>query len=166
MERYSRLMLAFLHQATRTHDRAVFTFGTQLTNLGEAFKQRDTDEMLATANAAIADFGGGTQLGGALQTIREKHRQLIVGNRTLVLLVTDGLDTGSPERLTRELDWLTRQARATVWLNPLLRYDNYQPLAGGAQVLSRYVDNMMAIHNLEHLSMLASALAKLMRQIR
>jgi len=166
MERYARLMLAFLHQATQHHDRAIFAFGTELTDLSNAFALRDTDQMLHQANAQIADFGGGTQLGGALQAMREQHRNLMVGNRTLVLLITDGLDTGSHDRLAHELDWLTRQARATVWLNPLLRYDNYQPLAGGAEVLDRYVDKMLAIHNLEHLSMLAAAMAELMKKIR
>lgn len=166
MERYARLMLAFLHQALYHRQRQVFAFGTQLTDLNPAFAQRDTDVMLAMANDAIADFGGGTQLGAALKKIRQDHRHDIIGNRTLVLLITDGLDTGDHADLARELDWLTQQARATVWLNPLLRYDGYQPLAGGAQVLDRYVDKMLAIHNLEHLSTLASALAKLMKQIR
>ncbi len=165
MERYARLMLAFLHQATFHKQRQIFAFGTSLTDLNPAFAERDTDVMLAMANQAISDFGGGTKLGAALKTIRQFHRNQIVGNRTLVLLITDGLDTGDQDILASELDWLTRQARATVWLNPLLRYDGYQPLAGGAQVLDRYVDQMLAIHNLEHLSTLASSLAKLMRQI-
>ena len=166
MERYARLMLSFLHHATKHHNPGIFTFGTELTDLSDAFNESDTDEMLVKANAAIADFGGGTQLGHALESIRQAHRNLIIGNRTLVLLITDGLDTGNHDTLAHELRWLTRQARATVWLNPLLRYDSYQPLAGGAQVLDRHVDKMLAIHNLEHLSMLATALAKLMRQIR
>lgn len=166
MERYARLMLAFLHRATDRGHRSVFSFGTKLTNLNRAFAERDTDRMLSMANEAISDFGGGTQLGTALREIREEHRNDVVGNRTLVLLVTDGLDTGDHAKLARELDWLTHQARATVWLNPLLRYDGYQPLAGGAQVLDRYVDKMLAIHNLEHLSALADSLARLMRQIR
>jgi len=166
MERYARLMLAFLHQATLHQQRHIFAFGTELTDLNSAFAERDTDLMLQMANSSIADFGGGTQLGTALQQIREKHRNLIVGNRTLVLLVTDGLDTGDHDKLAFELDWLTRQSRATIWLNPLLRYDGYQPLAGGAQVLDQHVDEMLAIHNLVHLSTLASLLAKLMKKIR
>lgn len=166
MERYARLMLAFLHRATQHQQRHVFAFGTELTDLTEAFAQRDTDQMLALANAGIADFGGGTKLGEALKTIHQKHHQVIVGNRTLVLLITDGLDTGDPQELDKEIDWLTRQAKASLWLNPLLRYDGYQPLAGGAQVLHRHVDQMLAIHNLEHLSKLASSLAALMKNVR
>jgi uncharacterized protein with von Willebrand factor type A (vWA) domain len=166
MERYARLMLAFLHRATKHQRRHVFAFGTQLTDLSDAFAHRDTDQMLAQANAAIADFGGGTKLGTALELIRQEHRDAIIGNHTLVLLITDGLDTGDPQELDSAVGWLTRQAKASVWLNPLLRYDDYEPLARGAQVLQRHVDQMLAIHNLEHLSMLASSLAALIKRVR
>lgn len=166
MERYARLMLAYLHQSTSGQRREVFAFGTHLTDLNAAFKHRDTDLMLTHANQAIADFGGGTKLGDALRTLRQQHRHSLVGNRTVVLIISDGLDTGEPEDLAKELDWLCRQARATVWLNPLLRYDGYQPLAGGARVLSERVDSMLAIHNLEHLSGLANALSELLKTIR
>lgn len=165
MERYARLMLAFLHRATYRKERHVFAFGTQLTSLDHAFDEPDSDEMLRRANLAVADFGGGTRLGQALQSLRENHRHTVVGNRTLVLLITDGLDTGDPDTLQKELRWLTQQAKTSVWLNPLLRYDGYEPLAAGAKVLHRFVDQMLAIHNLEHLKMLAKALASLMKRV-
>ena len=166
MQRYARLLLAFLHQATRKTKRSVFAFGTQLTDLSPSFALDDTDAMLASMNQNVPDFGGGTRISTAIQTLREKHRNAITGNRTVVLLISDGLDTGNKTDLDREVSWLCRQARATVWLNPLLRYEGYQPLAGGASVLSRHVDQMLAIHNLAHLQSLASALARLMQKVR
>jgi uncharacterized protein with von Willebrand factor type A (vWA) domain len=166
MQRYARLMLAFLHQATRGTRRSVYAFGTELTDLNSAFKASDTDQMLALTNALITDYGGGTRMGQALQTLREHHWTQIIGHRTVVLLITDGLDTGEPTVLSKQLEWLARQARATVWLNPLLRYDGYQPLAAGAQVLHQHVDQMLAIHNLTHLADLARALRTLLNQVR
>lgn len=166
MQRYARLMLAFLHQATRHTERAVFAFGTELTDLSSAFKERDTDRMLELTNTMISDYGGGTRMGQALATLRREHSRQVIGHRTVVLLITDGLDTGDSEVLSDHLGWLTRQARSTVWLNPLLRYDGYQPLAEGAKVLHRLVHKMLAIHNLSHLSGLAQALNTLLRQVR
>lgn len=166
MQRYARLMLAFLHQATRHTPRSVFAFGTELTDLNSAFKCRDTDEMLLKTNALITDYGGGTRMGEAIQTLRAQQARHLIARRTVVLLITDGLDTGEPATLTHHLQWLKRQSRATVWLNPLLRYDGYQPLAAGAQVLHRHVDQMLAIHNLTHLAELARALRKLLHQVR
>lgn len=164
MERYARLMLAFLHQSTRGLARSVYAFGNQLTELNSAFRHADADVMLATANELIQDFAGGTQIGHSLEQLRlTQHRQLI-GRRTVVLLITDGLDTGEPSALAQELAWLKRNCRSLLWLNPLLRFEHYAPSAGGASVLKKYADGMLAIHDLAHLEDLAHSLAELVKQ--
>jgi hypothetical protein len=168
MERYARLLLAFLHAATRDvygrkGRRDVFAFGTHLTDLTPAFRLADTDEMLASASAAIDDFAGGTRLGESLGTLRTQHAKRLVGGRTLVLLITDGLDTGEPELLTRELDWLRLHSRRLLWLNPLLRFSGYAPAARGAAVLHRQAHGMLAVHNLSKLQDLAASLAAVMK---
>ncbi|MEO7129034.1 MAG: VWA domain-containing protein, partial [Rhodoferax sp.] len=146
MERYARLLLAFLHAATRRHPRRdVFAFGTQLTDLTPAFRIADTDEMLAVASAEIEDFAGGTRLGASLASLREHHARRLVGRRTLVLIITDGLDTGEPQDLAPELAWLRRASRRLLWLNPLLRFDGYAPSARGASVLHSYAHGMLAV---------------------
>ncbi|MDB5946644.1 MAG: hypothetical protein JWQ33_1670 [Ramlibacter sp.] len=163
MERYARLLLAFLHAATRTQRRRdVFAFGTHLTDLTPAFRLADTDAMLAAAGAAIDDFAGGTRLGESLATLRQRYARRLVGRRTLVLLVTDGLDTGEPEALARELEWLGRHSGKLLWLNPLLRFDGYAPAARGAAVLHRYAHGMLAVHNLGKLKDLAAGMAAVM----
>ncbi len=168
MERYARLLLAFLHAALRAarerRGRAdVFAFGTHLTDLTTAFAKADGDEMLDIASALIDDYAGGTRLGESLATLHQAHARRLVGRRSVVLLVTDGLDTGDPQELERELLWLRRACRRVVWLNPLLRFDGYQPLAQGAAVLHRHCDAMLAVHNIEKLEDLARALARLIR---
>jgi uncharacterized protein with von Willebrand factor type A (vWA) domain len=164
MERYARLLLAFLHNATQGRPRAAFAFGTDLTDLRPAFRSRDTDHMLDMANAAISDFAGGTRLGASLATLRERHARTLVGRRTVVLLISDGLDTGEPDALNSEVLWLKRHCRQLLWLNPLLRYDGYAPLASGAQVLHKHADGMLAVHNLSRLEDLAQAMARLMQR--
>jgi uncharacterized protein len=164
MERYARLLLAFLHNATHGRPRAAFAFGTDLTDLRPAFRHRDTDHMLSAANAAIADFAGGTRLGASLATLRTRHARQLIGRRTVVLLISDGLDTGAPEDLDEELRWLKRHCRQLLWLNPLLRFDGYAPLASGAQVLHKHADGMLAVHNLSRLEDLAQAMARLMQR--
>ena len=165
MERYARLLLAFLHAATRGHARRdVFAFGTHLTDLTPAFKLADTDEMLAAASGMIEDFAGGTRLGESLTTLRLEHARRLGGRRTVVLVITDGLDTGEPEDLSRELAWLRRASKRIVWLNPLLRFDGYSPLARGAAVLHKQAHGMLAVHNLERLEDLAASLAAVMKR--
>ena len=164
MERYARLLLAFLHAATRRAGRRdVFAFGTHLTDLTPAFRLADTDAMLLAAGAAIDDFAGGTRLGESLSQLRLRHARRLTGRRSLVLLISDGLDTGEPQLLEDELLWLKRHARRVLWLNPLLRFAGYAPLARGAAMLHRHADAMLAVHNLGALEQLARSLAALMK---
>jgi uncharacterized protein with von Willebrand factor type A (vWA) domain len=170
MERYARLLLAFLHAATAPRHagpglrRDVFAFGTGLTDLTPAFRLADTDAMLQAAGHAISDFAGGTRMGESLAALRQQHARRLVGRRTLVLLISDGLDTGAPELLARELAWLRRHTRRLLWLNPLLRYEGYEPTARGAAALHRHAHGMLAVHNLSRLQDLAGSLAALLRQ--
>lgn len=170
MERYARLLLAFLHAATAPRHtgvavrRDVFAFGTGLTDLTPAFRLADTDAMLLAASHAIADFAGGTRMGDSLAQLRVHHARRLVGRRTLVLLISDGLDTGAPEVLAQELGWLRRHCGRLLWLNPLLRFEGYAPTARGAAALHRQAHGMVAVHNLSRLHDLAASLARVMRQ--
>jgi uncharacterized protein with von Willebrand factor type A (vWA) domain len=173
MERYARTLLAFLHASTRRVQvggqalpvrREVFAFGTELTHLGPAFRLADTDAMLLAAGDLIHDFAGGTRLGDCLGSLRRQYARCLVGRRTIVLIVSDGLDTGEPEDLARELSWLKRRSRRVLWLNPLLRFDGYEPSARGAAVLHRMADAMLAVHNVSRLQELAGAIAVLMKR--
>lgn len=167
MERYARLLLAFLHAATAPGSgagrRDVFAFGTQLTDLTPAFAHADPDAMLELASRAIPDFAGGTRLAASLAQLRTQHARRLVGRRTLVLLVSDGLDTGEPAALAQELAWLRRHCERLLWLNPLLRFAGYAPSARGAAELHRCADAMLAVHNLQSLQQLAASLAQVLR---
>ena len=78
--------------------------------------------------------------------------------------MSDGLDTGDSEQLEASLKWLKGKSRKICWLNPLLRFEGYEPLAKGASVLDRYSDAKMAIHNLTHLEDLAKAIKDLVQR--
>lgn len=173
MERYTRLLLAFLHAATRwSHrngrrtlvPRNVYAFGTRLTDLTDLFQLADTDTMLLRAGVRITDYAGGTRLGDALQVLHKEHGRCLIGGRTLVMIISDGLDTGEPDVLQRELQWLKHHSRRLLWLNPLLRFDGYAPTARGAAVLHAAADAMLAVHNIQHLQELADAISCLINQ--
>ena len=164
MERYARLLLAFLHAATReARRRDVFAIGTELTDLTSAFRLADADRMLAEAAHRIPDFAGGTRLGSAVQTLLRLHARRLVGRRTVTLLITDGLDTGEPADLSAALAGLKRHTGRLLWLNPMLRFEGYQPLARGARVMNRQVDAMLPVHNLDSLQSLAHSLQRLLQ---
>jgi uncharacterized protein with von Willebrand factor type A (vWA) domain len=163
MERYARMWLAFLHTAIPLGARRdVFAFGTHITDLKRCFERGDVDQMLTLANAAIDDFAGGTLIGGSLAELRRRYSHRFVGGRTVVVIITDGLETGKPEVLHHELRWLKRRARSVLWLNPMMRFEGYAPAARGASALHRYADAMLAAHNLHTLEQAATHLARLL----
>ncbi|MEO1093043.1 MAG: VWA domain-containing protein [Pseudomonadota bacterium] len=156
MSRYARLLLHFLHLLTNDRDRVhTFLFGTHLTNVTRQLRHRDIDVALDKIGVACTDWSGGTRIGHCLELFNRKWGRRVLTQGAVVLLITDGLDRDAGSGLEREMDRLQRSCRRLVWLNPLLRFDGYAPLASGAKAMIRHVDGFHSVHNLESLDQLA-----------
>ncbi|MFP4125624.1 MAG: vWA domain-containing protein [Alphaproteobacteria bacterium] len=156
MSRYSRLLLHFLHALTNDRDRVhTFLFGTALTNVTRQLKSRDIDVALDKIGAACTDWSGGTRIGTCLERFNRVWSRRVLAQGAVVLLITDGLDRDAGKGLEKQMDRLQRSCRELIWLNPLLRYDAYAPVASGAKAMIRHVDALHSIHNLESLDQLA-----------
>ncbi len=159
MDRYARLFLHYVHGLTRRHLRVqTFTFGTRLTNITRSLKHRDPDVALARADAQVQDWKGGTRIGACLAEFDHRWARRVLGANAAVLLVTDGLDHDDAGRLAEAAAQLHRRAHELVWLNPLLRYDGFEPRAAGVRALLPHVDRMLPVHNLQSLDDLGRAL--------
>lgn len=164
MQLYSRMLLSFLHSATRGFSRrSVFVFGGDLTDLSSAFLKPDTDQMLRLCNELIKDYAGATRIGYSMASLRRNYGHRLVGRRSVVMLVSDGLEGGDVEQLEHEVKHLAKNSRQLLWLNPLLRFERYQPLARGARILAKHADRCVEVHNLERLELLSSSLVELLR---
>jgi uncharacterized protein with von Willebrand factor type A (vWA) domain len=106
------------------------------------------------------DRGGGTRLGDCLREFNRTWSRRVLGQGAIVLLVTDGLDRGEADRLSTEADRLHRSCRKLLWLNPLLRWEGFEPRAEGIRALLPHVDEHRPVHNLDSLEALARALGK------
>ncbi len=159
MERYARLFLHYVHGLTRRHLRVhTLTFGTRLTNISRSLRHRDPDVALAQADAQVDDWKGGTRIASCLDDFNHRWaRRLLTGNAAL-LLVTDGLDRDAQGELGRSAAQLRRLAHQIVWLNPLLRFDGFEPRAAGVRALLPHVDRFLPVHNLASLADLGRAL--------
>jgi uncharacterized protein with von Willebrand factor type A (vWA) domain len=157
---YSRMFLHFLHALTNDRDRVtVFLFGTRLTNVTRELQRRDIDEAMAKVSGAVKDWSGGTRIGTSLREFNFKWARRVLTQGAHVLLMTDGLDREEGGTLAQEMARLRRQTRRLIWLNPLLRYDRFKPLAGGIRTMMPYVDEFRPVHSLDSLHDLAAALA-------
>ncbi|WP_375690346.1 VWA domain-containing protein [Pseudooceanicola sp. LIPI14-2-Ac024] len=166
MSRYSRMLLQFVHAVanrqgagwSRVH---AFTFGTRLTNITRHMRQRDVDEALAAAGAEALDWEGGTRIGDCLHAFNRDWSRRVLGQGAVVILVTDGLDRGAPDRLAAAADRLRLSARRVIWLNPLLRFDGFAPRARGIAALLPQVDAVCAAHSVTALQDLGGVLSSM-----
>jgi uncharacterized protein with von Willebrand factor type A (vWA) domain len=162
MERYSRMLLHFMHAVTNDRDRVhCFVFGTRITNVTRQLRQRDVDLALAKVGDAVEDWSGGTRIGRCLHEFNRVWSRRVLAQGAVVLLITDGLDRDAGEGLEREMERLHKSCRRLIWLNPLLRWEGYAPLAAGSRAIIRHVDDFRPVHNLESLGQLTAALARI-----
>ncbi len=160
MSRYSRMLLHFLHAVTNDRDRVhTFLFGTRLTNITRHLRQRDVDLAMERVADAAEDWSGGTRIGACLREFNAWWSRRVLGQGAVVLLITDGLDREGGEGLQTEMERLHKSCRRLVWLNPLLRYEEFEPKSMGMRAIMPHVDDFRPVHNLESLSALADALA-------
>lgn len=159
MQRYSRIFLHWAHALTRQQPQVeTLTMGTRLSRITRLLRQRDVDEALAAAGRQVADWAGGTRLAGCLHEFNRRWaRRLLAGNAT-VLLLTDGLDRDDAGVLGREAARLHGFAHRVVWLNPLLRFEGFQPRAAGIRAMLPHVDAFLPAHNLRSLADLSRIL--------
>lgn len=152
MDRYARVLLHWAHALVRMRPRvAVFTFGTRLTDVTRALRRRDPDEALQAAAQAVSDWGGGTRIGPSLARFNRLWARRLLTGRASVLLATDGLDRADDGSLGAAAATLARFAHRLVWLNPLLRYDGFEPRAAGVRALLPHVDLHLPVHSLDRL---------------
>jgi uncharacterized protein with von Willebrand factor type A (vWA) domain len=160
MSQYTRLFLHFLHAVTDARKRVhTFLFGTRLTNVSRALKEKDPDEALAACSASVLDWSGGTRIATSLAVFNKQWSRRVLTQGAVVLLFTDGLERDPDERLGFEIDRLHRSCRRLIWLNPLLRFSGFEAKARGIRVMLPHVDELRPIHNLESMQQLCQALS-------
>jgi uncharacterized protein with von Willebrand factor type A (vWA) domain len=160
MSQYTRLFLHFLHSITDARKRVTtFLFGTRLTNVTRAIRQRDPDEALAACSLNVADWSGGTRIATSLYAFNKHWARRVLGQGAVVLLITDGLERDADDTLSFEMDRLHRSCRRLIWLNPLLRFDGFEARAKGVRIMLPHVDELRPIHNLDSMIGLVRALS-------
>ncbi|MGO4307695.1 vWA domain-containing protein [Cupriavidus sp. RAF12] len=165
MSQYSRAVLYFCHALMQSRERMhVFLFGTRLTNVTRALRERDPDDAVNLIAGQVRDWAGGTRIGAALATFNRQWARRTLAGRATVLLVSDGIDLEHIDLLDAEMARLRRFAHRIIWLNPLLRYAEFSPRARGMQAILPHVDALRPAHNLDSLFALESLLAEDVRQ--
>lgn len=159
MSSYSRMFLHFAHALCAGRQTVhSFVFGTRLTNITHWLADRDVDRALARVSAEVEDWDGGTRITDSLRRFNADWGRRVLAGRSVVVLLSDGLERDTVEALGEQMARLRRTTDELVWLNPMLRYDRFEPRAQGIRAMLPHVDRFLPAHNVASLADLARIL--------
>jgi uncharacterized protein with von Willebrand factor type A (vWA) domain len=160
MDAHTRFLLAFLLSLAKTTRRTeIFAFNTELTRLTPWLSAGKVERALERLAAGVPDWSGGTRIGECLAEFVHNHAGRMLNTKTVVVIVSDGLDRGETALLARAMRDIRSRARRVIWLNPLLGDPRYEPTARGMEAALPFVDVLAPAHNLESLERLLPMLA-------
>jgi uncharacterized protein with von Willebrand factor type A (vWA) domain len=160
MDKYSYFLLRFIY-ALRENFRQLeaFIFSTSLIRISKALQSNRLDVVLATVSEQADNWSSGTRIGECLNEFNDKYGKLLLNGSPVILILSDGLETGDPALLGREMIKLHKRARRIVWMNPLKGMKGYAPEARGMKAALPVIDDFSSAHNLESLLELENILA-------
>jgi uncharacterized protein with von Willebrand factor type A (vWA) domain len=162
MKPYARTFLAFARGLAGAEIRVeIFLFRTRLARITEALRDADPGRAVDRLMLLSQGFGGGTRIAESLGAFNARYAKAVLDSRSIVVVMSDGYDTDPPEHLVRELERLKRRAPRLVWLNPLLGWRDYAPVARGMRAGMPFIDLFAAAATLADLAALEPELARL-----
>jgi len=162
MSLYSAFFLRFMRAVLDAfHDADAFAFHTRLVHLGPALREPDIGRAIEKLTVLAAGWLGGTKIGESLRTFNHVYSRGVLNRRTVVMILSDGYDTGPPALLAEQLQTIKRRARRLIWLNPVMGWPGYEPTATGMAAALPHLDLLAPAHNLASLAALEPYLARL-----
>jgi uncharacterized protein with von Willebrand factor type A (vWA) domain len=162
MSMYTSMFLRFIHGVLDEFREAeAFLFHTRLAFVSDAMKEKDAGRALDRLSLLAQGTGGGTKIGESLKTFNRWHAARVIHSRTVVMIVSDGYETGDAALLGREMAALAKRCRRIVWLNPMMAWKGYAPVAAGIKAALPHVDLYAPANTLQSLTALEPYLAKL-----
>lgn len=152
MDLYSRFLIQFMY-AFQTSFRRIetFVFSTSLFRITNQLLERDFTTALDRLSEEVSGWSSGTRIGESLDTFCQHYARRLLNKQTIVLLLSDGWDTGDTDLLAHSMKTIQRKAAKVIWLNPLAGSPNYEPTVKGMQAALPYIDVFAAAHNVESL---------------
>ncbi len=152
MELYSRFFIHLIYAFQNACDRIeTFVFSTALHRVSELFEQYHLAKAYQIVSERVPQWSGGTTIGKCLQKFASEYGHLLLDKKTVVLILSDGWDTGEPETMRQAMKNIRRASKKIIWLNPLAGSPEFAPEAIGMKTALPYIDVLESAHNLESL---------------
>jgi uncharacterized protein with von Willebrand factor type A (vWA) domain len=151
MDLYSRLLLQFIYGLQNSFAKVeTFVFSTSLWRITGHLKNKTYQRALERLSRDVHGWSGGTRIGASIATFNLIWLRRI-DKRTIVIILSDGWDTGDPDQLASALAELKKKAGRLIWLNPLLGSSTYQPLTRGMHAALPFINVFAPAHDLASL---------------
>lgn len=162
MQHYSRFFLQFVKglvcQWTQTD---AYLFHTRLVRITDVMRDSNSLRAMTRLSLMADGFGGGTKLGDCLETFNRQYAKKTLNSRSIVMIFSDGYEVGTPEHLYEQLSKIKKRARRLIWLNPLLGWENYEPVTAAMKAVQPLIDHFAVANTLDSLAAIESDLKKL-----
>lgn len=162
MQHYSRFFLQFVKglvcQWTQTD---AYIFHTKLIRVTDAVRDRNSLRAMTRLSLMADGFGGGTRLGDCLDVFNRQYAKKTLNSRSVVIIFSDGYEVGTPDNLYLQLAKIKKRAKRLVWLNPLLGWQNYEPVTAAMQAVLPLIDHFAIANTLESLAAIEPDLARI-----
>ena len=159
MELYSKFMIEFMYNFQQVvHQLKTFVFSTQLVSLSRTLRDGNFENVLEKLSEQVPYWAGGTRIGASLDTFKTKYGGHMLNRDSIVIIVSDGWDTGDIEVLENAMRYIHKKSHRVIWLNPLAGNPEYKPATKAMQACLPYIDVFTAAHNLDSLKAVSKLL--------
>ena len=138
-----------------------YLFHTRLVRITEALRDDDPLRALNRITLLADGFGGGSRIGGALDDFARGQARRFVNGRTVVMILSDGYDSTTPEVIGGALARLKKRGCRVIWLNPLKGWSGYTPVAQAMAAALPHLDLFAAAATRADLAALDRELARI-----
>ena len=152
MDLYSQFLIQFLYGFQSVYRKIeTFVFSTSLHHISEHLRRKKLADTLEQLARDVPDWSGGTRIGASLGQFVEEYGKKFLHDRTVVIILSDGWDTGQPELLEESMQAIHQKVARVVWLNPLAGNPAFEPKVQGMEVAMPYIDLFAPAHNIDSL---------------
>ncbi len=152
MDKYSFFLLRFVYALQQYFERVEsFIFSTHLKHTTEYIYKNGLEKTLKLLSDNADNWSSGTKIGACLREFNEQYGKQMLSRSSLVIILSDGLDTGEKGIIEHEIQRIRLRTKRLIWLNPLKGIENYQPEARGMKEALPYIDTFRSAHSLDSL---------------
>jgi uncharacterized protein with von Willebrand factor type A (vWA) domain len=140
MDDYAEKLFTLMYcVANKFHKTSTFCFSTSLVKTDEYLKGYGFEKAKDNLSNKINIWKSGTRIGFALNSLLKNYSE-VLDQKTILIIVSDGLDLGDIEILKHSLEEIRRKVKYIVWINPLADEKGYKPYALGMKTALDFID--------------------------